>query len=76
MARELEIGEYAYLREPVKGYRRVEMTAHYDGYVDVIAENEEDAEYVAKRRLTNPSGVFRDWSRSMFRTEKVERIYK
>ena len=52
------------------------MTAHYDGYVDVIAENEEDAEYVAKRRLTNPSGVFRDWSRSMFRTEKIERIYR
>lgn len=49
------------------------MTASYDGYVDVFAENEEDAEYRAKRKLTSPSGSFSDWSSSMFRVQKIER---
>ena len=48
------------------------MTASYDGYVDVWADNEEDAEYRAKRKLTGPSGAFYDWSPSMFRVTKIE----
>ena len=50
------------------------MTAAYDGYVDVFAEDEEDAGYRAKRELTKPRGVFSDWSPSMFKLKKVERI--
>ena len=49
------------------------MSASYDGYVDVLAEDEEAAEYRAKRELTRPGGTFSDWTRSMFKTEKVER---
>lgn len=36
------------------------MTASYDGYVDVFADDEEDAEYKAKRKLTGPNGTFFD----------------
>lgn len=51
------------------------MSASYDGYVDVAADDEEDAEYKAKRKLTGPGGSFFDWSPSMFRVTKIERIY-
>ena len=50
------------------------MTASYEGYVDVIAEDEEEAEWRAKRELTKPTGTFFDWAPSMFRTNKVERL--
>jgi len=50
------------------------MSASYDGYVDVIADSEGTAECRAKRKLTKPSGPFFDWSPSMFRVTKVERI--
>lgn len=50
------------------------MSARYDGYVDVVAEDEEDAKYRAKRELTKPNGTFHDWSPSMFRVTKVERV--
>jgi hypothetical protein len=49
------------------------MTASYDGYVDVIADNEEDATLKAKRELTKPTGTFSDWSPSMFKVDKIER---
>jgi len=48
------------------------MTASYDGYVDVYADNEGDAVYKAKRQLTGPTGTFSDWSPSMFKVKKVE----
>jgi hypothetical protein len=48
------------------------MTASYDGYVDVYADNEGDAVYKAKRQLTGPAGTFSDWSPSMFKVKKVE----
>ena len=48
------------------------MTATYDGYVDVIVENEEQAVYEAKRKLTYKGGTFSDWSPSMFRVTKIE----
>lgn len=51
------------------------MSASYNGYVDVWAEGEDDANYKAKRKLTGPGGSFRDWSPSMFKTEKIERIF-
>lgn len=51
------------------------MTARYEGYVDVVAQDEEDAEYRAKRQLTRPGGTFSDWGPSMFSTTKVERRY-
>jgi hypothetical protein len=50
------------------------MAARYDGYVDVFADSEEDAEYKAKRKLTGPNGSFFDWSPSMFHVTKIERI--
>ena len=50
------------------------MTASYDGYVDVNAVDEEDAEYKAKRKLTGPRGTFFDWSSSMFHVTKIECI--
>jgi hypothetical protein len=49
------------------------MTASYDGYVDVVAEDEEEAESRAKRELTKPSAPFFVWGPSMFKTVKVER---
>jgi hypothetical protein len=49
------------------------MTATYDGYVDVYANDEEDAVRRAKRELTKPTGTFSDWSPSMFRVKKVEK---
>lgn len=51
------------------------MSARYDGYVDVVAEDEDDAVWRAKRELTKPSGTFSDWGPSMFRVRKVERLY-
>jgi len=48
------------------------MTANYEGYVDVIAEDEEQAVYKAKRELTKPTGTFFNWSPSMFSLVKVE----
>lgn len=48
------------------------MTASYDGYVDVIADNEEDAARKARRELTKPTGTFSDWSPSMFKAYKIE----
>ena len=49
------------------------ISANYDGFVDVYAEDEEDAAYKAKRKLTGPGGAFSDWSMSMFKVEKIER---
>jgi hypothetical protein len=49
------------------------MAATYDGYVDVYAEDEEDAGYRAKRKLTGSAGAFSDWSPSMFKVTKIER---
>lgn len=51
------------------------MTASYNGYVDVWAEDEADAVFRAKRQLTRPDGTFSDWAPSMFKAEKVERRY-
>lgn len=48
------------------------MTASYDGYVDVIADNEEEAVHRAKRELTKPTGTFSDWSPSMFKVDRIE----
>jgi len=48
------------------------MTASYDGYVDVVADNEEEAAYKAKRELTKPTGSFSDWSPSMWKVDKIE----
>lgn len=50
------------------------MTASYDGYVDVFAYDEADAEDKALKKLTSKNGSFFDWSRSMFKVNKVERI--
>lgn len=50
------------------------MTASYSGYVDVVAQDEEEAEWRAKRTLTKPGGTFYDWSPSMFETNKIERL--
>lgn len=50
------------------------MSASYDGYVDVLADDEEDAEYKAKKKLTGPRGAFFDWSPSMFHVTKIEII--
>lgn len=49
------------------------MSASYDGYVDVVADDEEEAQYRAKRELTKPTGTFYDWSPSMFHVYKIER---
>lgn len=48
------------------------MSASYDGYVDVIADDEEAAEKRAKRELTKPTGTFSDWTPSMFVVTKIE----
>jgi hypothetical protein len=48
------------------------MSACYDGYVDVVAENGEEAEFKAKRELTKPTGTFSDWGMSMFRLVRIE----
>lgn len=48
------------------------MSACYDGYVDVVADDEEEAVYRAKRELTKPTGTFFDWSPSMFTVKKIE----
>jgi hypothetical protein len=52
------------------------MTASYDGYVDVLADDEGDAEDRALTKLTSKNGSFSDWSRSMFRVDKIERLRK
>lgn len=52
------------------------MTASYDGYVDVVADNDEEAERKAKRELTRPTGTFSDWSPSMFSVYKMEVLRK
>jgi phage tail sheath gpL-like len=44
---------------------------HYDGYVDVTAESEDDAPARAVRRLRQTS--FPDRSAACWRVEKVER---
>lgn len=51
------------------------MSACYDGYVDVNAEDEDDAVFQAKRKLTSPRGTFFDWSPSMFKAQRVERRF-
>ena len=48
------------------------MTASYDGYVDVSASSEADAKEKALKKLTSKNGSFFDWSRSMFKVNKVE----
>lgn len=48
------------------------MSASYDGYVDVIADDEEAAEKRAKRELTKPTGTFSDWTPSMFVVTEIE----
>lgn len=64
--------------QPLKRYRvwliGSSLTASYDGYVDVWADDDEDAEYRAKARLTGPGGTFSDWSPGMFKTQRVERL--
>lgn len=50
------------------------MSASYDGYVEVLADDEEEAERRAKRELTKPTGTFYDWSPSMFSAYKIERM--
>lgn len=50
------------------------MTASYDGHVDVVAEDDEDAEYRAKAKITGPGGSFRDWSPGMWKVDRVERL--
>lgn len=52
------------------------MTASYDGYVDVVADDDEEAERRAKRELTKPTGAFFDWSPSMFSVYKMEVLRK
>lgn len=52
------------------------MTARYDGYVDVLAYDEADAEDKALTKLTSKNGSFFDWSRSMFKVDKVEKLRK
>ena len=39
MAKEIEVGSYAYLKEPVKGYRRVEVIEFYGRKVLVRTES-------------------------------------
>lgn len=51
------------------------MTVSYDGYVDVWAEDEDNAVFRAKRELTKPTGTFSDWGPSMFTVDKVERRF-
>lgn len=50
------------------------MTASYDGRIDVFADSQEDTERKAKRKLTGPNGAFFDWSPSMFRVTKIEKV--
>jgi hypothetical protein len=50
------------------------MTASYDGHVDVNAEDAEDAKDKALTKLTAKNGTFFDWSKSMFKVDKVEQI--
>lgn len=51
------------------------MTARYDGYVDVNANDAEGAIDNALNKLTNKhTGAFSDWSKSMFKVKKVEII--
>lgn len=52
------------------------MTASYDGHVDVWAYDEADAEDKALKKLTSKNGSFFDWSRSMFKVDKVEKLRK
>ena len=46
MAREIEIGEYAYLIEPVKGYRRVEIIGFYGR--DILVKTESGWEFTVR----------------------------
>lgn len=50
------------------------MTASYDCPVNVFADNETDAIFKAKRKLTNPNGTFSDWIPSMFKATHVEKV--
>ena len=52
------------------------MIASYDGHVDVWAYDEADAEDKALKKLTSKNGSFFDWSRSMFKVDKVEKLRK
>lgn len=42
------------------------LIASYDVYVDVVADNDEEAAQRAKREPTKPTGAFFNWSPSMF----------
>jgi len=50
------------------------MIASYDGHVDVWAYDEADAADKALKKLTSKDGSFSDWSRSMFKVDKVEKL--
>lgn len=50
------------------------MTASYDGYVDVSASDETDAEDKALKKLTSKNSSFFDWSRSMFKVDRIEKL--
>lgn len=51
------------------------MTASYDGYVDVLADDEFGAANTAKHNLTRRGGTFEDWHPSMFRVERIEPVF-
>lgn len=50
------------------------MTASYNGYVDVNANDINDAKDKALTKLTCANGTFSDWSKDMFRVDKVETL--
>lgn len=52
------------------------MIASYDGHVNVWAYDEADAKDKALKKLTSKNGSFSDWSRSMFKVDKVEELRK
>lgn len=50
------------------------MTANYEGYVDIYAEDNDDAPFQAKHKLTKRGGAFSGWSPDMFEVLQVRRL--